>query len=89
MEKEGEFIPEVLSEELCDLANEIRIMCLGASTTANNISDGKEDYSYPKLLEDYLNKNSDKRFEVFNCGIGYVLIVPPEVEYGMQIGEVV
>ena len=26
---------------------------------------------------------------VFNCGIGYVLIVPPEVEYGMQIGEVV
>ena len=25
---------------------------------------------------------------VFNCGIGYVLIVPPEVEYGMQIGEV-
>ena len=26
---------------------------------------------------------------VFNCGIGYVLIVPPEVEYGMQIGEVI
>ena len=26
---------------------------------------------------------------VFNMGIGYVLIVPPEVEYGMQIGEVV
>ena len=26
---------------------------------------------------------------VFNLGIGYVLIVPPEVDYGMQIGEVV
>jgi len=26
---------------------------------------------------------------VFNCGIGYVLIVPPEIDYGMQIGEVV
>jgi len=25
---------------------------------------------------------------VFNCGIGYVLIVPPEVDYGIQIGEV-
>ncbi len=50
--------------------NKIRIMCLGASTTANNISDGKKDYSYPKMLEEYLNKNSDKEFEVFNCGIG-------------------
>ena len=26
---------------------------------------------------------------VFNLGIGYVLIVPPEVDYGLQIGEVV
>ena len=25
---------------------------------------------------------------VFNCGIGYVLIVPPDIDYGMQIGEV-
>ena len=25
---------------------------------------------------------------VFNCGIGYVLVVPPEIDYGMQIGEV-
>ena len=50
--------------------DKIRVMCLGASTTANNISDGKKDYSYPKMLEEYLNKNSDKEFEVFNCGIG-------------------
>ena len=26
---------------------------------------------------------------VFNMGIGYVLIVPPEIDYGMQIGEVI
>ena len=26
---------------------------------------------------------------VFNCGIGYVLILPPEIDYGMQIGEIV
>ena len=25
---------------------------------------------------------------VFNCGIGYVLIVPPDIDYGLQIGEV-
>ena len=25
---------------------------------------------------------------VFNMGIGYVLIVPPEIDYGMQIGEI-
>tara|TARA_B100000073_G_C23693201_1_gene557289 strand:- start:532 stop:1545 length:1014 start_codon:yes stop_codon:yes gene_type:complete len=47
-----------------------RVMCLGASTTANNISDGDKDYTYPKLLEEYLNKNSNEEFEVFNCGIG-------------------
>jgi len=26
---------------------------------------------------------------VFNCGIGFCLIVPPEIDYGIQIGEVV
>ena len=25
---------------------------------------------------------------VFNCGIGYVLVVPPEIDYGVQIGEI-
>ena len=29
--------------------DKIRILCLGASTTANNISDGKKDYTYPKI----------------------------------------
>ena len=49
--------------------DKVRILCLGASTTANNISDGKKDYSYPKLLEEYLKKQN-KKVEVFNCGIG-------------------
>ena len=25
---------------------------------------------------------------VFNMGIGYVLIIPPEIDYGLQIGEI-
>ena len=25
---------------------------------------------------------------VFNCGIGYVIVVPPEIDYGVQIGEI-
>ena len=26
---------------------------------------------------------------VFNCGIGFCLIVPSDIDYGLQIGEVV
>ena len=26
---------------------------------------------------------------VFNCGIGFCLIVPSEIDYGLQIGEVI
>lgn len=53
----------------------IRIACLGASTTANNISDGTRDYTYPALLEERLNgelarRGDQRRVEVLNCGIG-------------------
>lgn len=51
----------------------IRIACLGASTTANNISDGEKDYTYPSLLSEMLSGRLDqleKKVEVLNCGIG-------------------
>ena len=41
-----------------------RIICLGDSTTANS--------EYVKILEMLLNKDTDKKFEVWNCGVaGY------------------
>lgn len=55
----------------------MRIACLGASTTANNIADDERDYSYPALLEEYLSNSLSekplekwKAAEVMNCGIG-------------------
>lgn len=53
----------------------LRVACIGASTTANNISDGERDYSYPELLQGMLQEHFDRqglglRAEVFNCGIG-------------------
>ena len=30
----------------------------------------------------------DEMRRVFNCGIGYVLVIPPDIDYGVQIGEV-
>lgn len=55
----------------------LRVACLGASTTANNIADEERDYSYPGLLEEYLNESLAsqpmgqwKEAEVMNCGIG-------------------
>jgi lysophospholipase L1-like esterase len=53
----------------------IRIVCLGASTTANTIADDESEYSYPALLQDTLTQNlreagSSKTVEVMNFGIG-------------------
>lgn len=49
----------------------IRVACLGASTTANNLADKDRDYSYPIMLEEKLNQQNDcKAYEVYNCGIG-------------------
>ena len=30
----------------------------------------------------------EERSRVYNMGIGYVLVVPPEIDYGVQIGEI-
>lgn len=68
----GHFGQDFETEKPSDV---LRIACLGDSTTANSISDGIKDYSYPKLLEEYLRENLHrqgytKRVEVYNCGIG-------------------
>ena len=46
-----------------------RISCLGGSTTANYVSDGKNNYSYPLELENIL-KQKNSNIEVNNCGTG-------------------
>lgn len=49
--------------------NIIRIFCLGDSITEGPNVDNEE--TYPKLLEKILNKSStNKKFEVYNCGVG-------------------
>jgi len=57
----GHFGPEPEKEK-----TKLRVLCIGASTTANNISDGHIDYSYPSILQEYLGD----KYEVLNCGIG-------------------
>ncbi len=49
--------------------NLFRIICLGGSTTANYVSDGKRNYSYPLELENIL-KQKNNNVEVNNCGTG-------------------
>lgn len=48
----------------------LRVVCLGNSTTANNIAFNGVDYSYPTLLETYLTNKTKQKIEVYNCGIG-------------------
>ena len=51
--------------------NEIKVVCLGASTTGNYIQEGNNIYSYPILLEKKLQeKYPDKEVVVHNCGQG-------------------
>lgn len=50
---------------------EITVACIGASGTANNVSDGERDFSFPGLLEDELRSRlSGREARVMNCGIG-------------------
>ena len=49
--------------------NLFRINCIGGSTTANYIFDGKKNYSYPMELENVL-KAQNSNIEVNNCGTG-------------------
>lgn len=50
-----------------------RVMCLGNSSTANNLCEvgDPQEYSYPLCLRDSLRRRfGDGRFEVLNCGMG-------------------
>jgi len=55
--------------ELPKPKNLFRINCIGGSTTANYIFDGKKNYSYPMELENIL-KTKNSNVEVNNCGTG-------------------
>lgn len=46
----------------------VRILCLGGSTTEGG-ADGSGVDAFPRQLELYLNHVTERRFEVFNCGI--------------------
>ena len=48
-------------------------------------------WKLPDIFSRIMSKGDvplDEMKRVFNMGIGFVLIVPPECDYGMQIGEV-
>jgi lysophospholipase L1-like esterase len=71
-------------------ADVLRIACLGASTTANNIADDHQDYTYPGLLEEYLHKRfaelgCPKHVEVYNCGIGGWLSIDILIDFELNI----
>lgn len=52
-------------------AGQIRVLCLGASTTGNYICHDGETYSYPLELERYLQRRFDGQpVVVHNCGQG-------------------
>ena len=51
--------------------NELKIVCLGASTTGNYIQENEEVCSYPIFLEEKLkSKLQDRHVVVHNCGQG-------------------
>ena len=70
----GHFGPDVENNsDSCTL----RIACLGHSTTANNLGYLENDYTYPDMLGQKLNKELKKNIydkythaEIMNCGIG-------------------
>jgi lysophospholipase L1-like esterase len=55
--------------ELSKRIGQVRIACLGASTTGNYISERGEIFSYPSELEKYLTTREND-FQVINCASG-------------------
>lgn len=50
--------------------NEIRVACIGASTTGNYIESKEGIFSYPSELEKLLKERISPEISVINCGIG-------------------
>jgi len=50
--------------------NEIRVACIGASTTGNYIESKEGIFSYPSELEKLLKEKISPEVSVINCGIG-------------------
>jgi len=86
--KMGHFGREFSTEKPPDV---LRIACLGASTTANNIADENRDYCYPEILEhlltEYLDENGikEKKAEVYNCGIGGWVSIDILIDFQLNI----
>lgn len=64
---------------------EITVACVGASGTANSISDGERDYSFPGLLEETLRARTVSGVRVMNCGIGGWNSADMLVNYALNI----
>lgn len=56
--------------EFSKTEKDIRINCIGSSTTQNYLVFKNEIFSYPLQLEKKLNQDSKLKFEVNNCGQG-------------------
>lgn len=67
--------------------NVIRVACLGASTTANNIATVDMDYSYPEILEKKMRDRMSPSIipEVYNCGIGGWVSIDILVDFLLNI----
>ena len=94
----------IYAELIKELLNEFPILGMAHITgggLVENITrvlpDGLEPYidwntwTHPDIFLKIMDKGNvplEEMKRVFNMGIGFVLIVPPECDYGVQIGEV-
>jgi len=68
-------------------ADEIRVVCLGASTTGNYIESAEGIFSYPSELEKMLTSKGFDNLKVINCGVGGYNSADILVRFILQIVE--